>query len=164
MGVATRAPGCLRARVGWVERRETHRLANRMMGFTVFNPSTWFEATRRNRGWLSPHSARARLPARGRSRAEGRGPRPAARACPVPSRAQSRQIGRCGARTRLVTVRHAGERAAPKPPRLLPRRRHRRRPGVRSMLRWSHRPAPNRFAARPAPSLYFEEGRRNVDG
>jgi hypothetical protein len=81
------------------------------------------------------------------------------RACLVPNRALSRQIHRSATRTRLVKVRHACERAAPKPPHPWPLRRHRRRPGVRSQPRWWHRPAPNRFAARPAA-----KGWRNAAG
>jgi hypothetical protein len=104
-------------------------------------------------------SARARLPAPSRSPAEGRGPHPAARACPALNRARSRQIHRSAARTRLVTVRLVCERAAPKPPHLWLLRHRRRRLGARSQPQWWHRPAPNRFAVRPAP-----KGRRNAAG
>jgi hypothetical protein len=58
-----------------------------------------------------------------------------------------------------VTVRRVCERAAPKRPHLRLLRRHRRRLGVRSPRWWSHRPAPNRFAALPAP-----KGRWNAAG
>jgi len=54
-----------------------------------------------------------------------------------------------------VAVRLVYERALPKPRHLWPLRRHRTRPGVRS----AHRPASNRFAARPVP-----KGRWNVAG
>ena len=117
----------------------------------------------RNREWFSSRSARARLPARGRSRAEGRGPHPAARAYLVPNRALSQQICRSGARTRLATVRNACERAAPKPPHPGLFRHHRRRPGVRSPLRWSHRPAPNRYRLPRAGGTPAHDGSRRIE-